>query len=224
MQSSSETAVEHNARLSCSRRPIGGAAKRVVDMVVAFAAIIALIPLLVGCCVVVLATSPGPIFFRHRRIGFEGREFGCLKFRTMVVDAERKLLEHLANDLDALHEWRSVQKLRNDPRVTPIGHFLRRTSLDELPQLFNVIMGDMSIVGPRPITPQEIKKYKEHFRGYTNARPGITGLWQVNGRTSTTYAERVAYDLEYVHNWSLVRDLRIMCVTIVRMLDGSGAY
>lgn len=205
-------------------RPVGGPVKRVFDVAIALAAIVALVPLFIQCFLMVFATSRGPVLFRHRRIGFGGREFDCLKFRTMVPDGERRLYEHLASNPSAHQEWNHLHKLRDDPRITPLGQFMRQSSLDELPQLFNVLKGDMSIVGPRPIVSDEIKKYDQHFSLYTNARPGITGLWQVSGRNRTTYPQRVAYDVEYVRNWSLVRDIRIVFVTVARIVHGHGAY
>ena len=205
-------------------RPIGGATKRVFDLIFASLAIVALLPLFAGCCLVVLAASRGPILFRHIRIGRGGREFSCLKFRTMVADADKKLQEHLAENPDARREWEANHKLRDDPRVGVFGQVMRRSSLDELPQLFNVLKGDMSLVGPRPIVAEEIPKYKEHFALYTMARPGLTGLWQVSGRNTTTYAERVAYDVQYLRNWSLFRDIRIALATVSQVFDRSGAY
>ena len=167
--------------------------------------------------------SGGPLFYRQRRIGFRGREFTCLKFRTMAVDAERRLRGASRQGL-----WtrgtngRKYHKLRNDPRITPFGRLMRRASLDELPQLFNVLKGDMSLVGPRPIVADEVAKYQENFSHYASARPGLTGLWQVSGRNSTTYAERVAYDVEYVRNWSLVRDIKICSHTPAHVIDREG--
>ena len=209
--------------VSRSGAPTGGVVKRAFDIFGALVLIAVSTPLLVSCCLLVL-TSGRPLLFRHRRVGFRGREFICLKFRTMVVDAERRLEEHLANDCGAKREWEKYHKLRNDPRVTMLGRSMRRASLDELPQLFNVLKGDMSLVGPRPIVADEIAKYQENFYHYAGARPGLTGLWQVSGRNSTTYAERVAYDVEYVRNWSLVRDIKIAVKTPAHLIDRDGAY
>jgi exopolysaccharide production protein ExoY len=207
-----------------NRYPIGGLLKRSFDIIASLAAIIALLPLFVGCCLVVLVTSPGPVLFRHRRVGLGGREFTCLKFRTMEVDAERRLRQELARNPDARREWQANHKLKNDPRITPFGQFLRRTSLDELPQLFNVLKGDMSVVGPRPIVQDEVAKYQQHFAVYVRGRPGLTGLWQISGRNTTSYSERVAYDVDYLSNWSLTRDLRIIIATTMHVVDGGGAY
>jgi exopolysaccharide production protein ExoY len=167
---------------------------------------------------------PGPVLFRQRRVGFDAREFTCLKFRTMAIDAERALREYLEHNEDARREWQTTHKLRNDPRITGFGRFLRRSSLDELPQLFNVLLGDMSIVGPRPIVAEEAPLYQEHFIDYTNARPGLTGLWQISGRNTTSYPQRVAYDVEYLRNWSFSRDMRIILATAVHVWEGNGAY
>jgi exopolysaccharide production protein ExoY len=165
----------------------------------------------------------GPAFYRQERIGINGRPFRCLKFRTMVVDSEERLAEHLAANEDAAREWRETHKLRNDPRVTRIGRFLRKSSIDELPQLFNVLRGDMSIVGPRPIVEAEVEKYGEHFAAYASVPPGITGLWQICGRSDTAYAERVRLDVMYVENWTLLGDVMIIFRTIPAVLKARGA-
>jgi exopolysaccharide production protein ExoY len=207
-----------------SRRPVGGAIKRGCDIALALAAIIALLPLLAACYLLVAATSPGPVIFRHRRIGFGGRQFDCFKFRTMQIDAERRLRDLLAKDPEARREWELQHKLRDDPRVTPFGLLMRRSSLDELPQLFNILFGQMSMVGPRPIVESEVSKYGEHFPVYASGRPGLSGLWQVRGRNTTSYDQRVAYDVEYLRNWSLGKDLGILIRTVGHVFDGTGAY
>jgi exopolysaccharide production protein ExoY len=224
MSYSSQLVTQGHALLSASRRPVGGGLKRAFDFAAACFAIIALLPLFVACCLLIVATSPGPILFCHRRLGFGGREFCCLKFRTMQVDAGRRLQEYLARNSEARKEWKSHHKLKNDPRITPVGQFLRRTSLDELPQLFNVLLGHMSIVGPRPIVEDEVEKYQENFAIYAAGRPGLTGLWQVKGRNTTTYEQRVAYDVEYLRNWSFLRDIKIILVTVAHVVEGKGAY
>jgi exopolysaccharide production protein ExoY len=217
--------VSRNADLQTrSARPVGGLVKRTFDIAFSLVAILILLPLLAGCCLVVLATSPGPVLFRHRRIGHGGRSFNCLKFRTMEINSERRLQDYLAASEEARREWEVFRKLQNDPRVTPFGAFMRRSSLDELPQLFNVLIGDMSIVGPRPIITDEVEKYQEHFGTYASGRPGLTGLWQVKGRNTTTYDQRVAYDVEYLRNWSLLRDAWIILTTIAEVSTGRGAY
>jgi exopolysaccharide production protein ExoY len=207
-----------------TRGPVGGADKRVFDVVAALAAIAALLPMFAILWIAVRMEGPGPVLFRQRRIGFDGRKFTCLKFRTMAVDAERALREYLANNEDARREWQTTHKLRNDPRITAFGRFLRRSSLDELPQLFNVLVGHMSLVGPRPIVSEEVPLYRQHFGDYANARPGLTGLWQISGRNTTSYPQRVAYDVDYVRNWSFIRDMRIILATVTHIWEGNGAY
>ena len=158
------------------------------------------------------------------RIGRDGRLLRVYKFRTMVSDADAKLKEWLAEDAALREEWERDHKLREDPRITRMGRFLRKTSLDELPQLLNVVMGDMSLVGPRPIVVAEVKKYGAVFDEYCRVRPGLTGLWQISGRNNTTYAERVAFDHYYITNWSIWMDIWILGRTIPVVLTGYGAY
>jgi undecaprenyl-phosphate galactose phosphotransferase len=166
----------------------------------------------------------GPAVFAHRRVGRGCRFFGCLKFRTMVVGAEEALSEYLALHPEAAEEWKREQKLGFDPRITGMGKLLRRTSLDELPQLVNVLRGEMSLVGPRPVTKAEIdEKYGAHARLCTSVRPGLTGLWQVSGRNDISYPERVALDIRYVTSQSLVEDVRILFRTAGVVLNRSGA-
>lgn len=207
-----------------SPRPVGLTNKRVVDIVLAASAIVLLAPLLILCFLANFLTSPGPVLFRHRRIGFHGKPFGCLKFRTMVPNADEYLRQHLVSNDAAREEWQSTCKLRNDPRVTAMGAILRKTSLDELPQLFNVLKGDMSIVGPRPVPEDELVKYAANIDAYHACRPGITGLWQVSGRSSTTYSKRVACDTYYSENWSMSLDIKIMLVTLPALLNSENAY
>jgi exopolysaccharide production protein ExoY len=204
--------------------PIGMTPKRVIDIVLALSGIVLLAPLLIICYVLTVITSPGPAVFRHRRVGFNGKHFDCLKFRTMVTDAPERLQRLLESDPAAAAEWATNRKLRHDPRVTPIGDILRKSSLDELPQLFNVLRGEMSIVGPRPVTDEELERYKSSIGAYLACRPGITGLWQVSGRSSTTYEQRVAYDTFYASNWSVALDAKILVVTIPSLLTADSAY
>ena len=207
-----------------SPRPIGLTSKRVIDIILAVSGIILLAPLLIICFVVTVATSPGPALFRHKRVGFNGKYFDCLKFRTMVTDAPERLRQLLDSDPVAAAEWESNRKLRHDPRVTAIGDILRRSSLDELPQLFNVLKGDMSIVGPRPVTAEELVRYSGAVDAYLSCRPGITGLWQVSGRSTTTYSKRVACDAFYAREWSMALDAKIVIVTIPSLLLTESAY
>lgn len=199
-------------------------AKRTIDIVVGTTAILALTPVLIAIATAIKLTSPGPVLYGQNRYGRNGMVFKALKFRTMVVNAE-EVLSHslLANPL-LLAEWQRDHKLKNDPRVTRIGRWLRRSSLDELPQLLNVLTGQMSLVGPRPIVAAEIPKYGRGYSLYTRVLPGITGLWQVSGRNNTTYEERVAFDEYYVHNWSVWLDGYILFRTIKTVLTGDGAY
>lgn len=166
----------------------------------------------------------GPAFYGQVRVGRDGKSFKCWKFRTMIVNAEQVLQKILAEDPEAKAEWDRDFKLKNDPRVTKVGAFLRKTSLDELPQLWNVLKGEMSLVGPRPITDKEKIFYGTKIKDYLAVNPGMTGLWQVSGRNDVTYAERVSLDSHYVHNWSLMRDIRIMFQTVGVMLHRKGAY
>jgi Undecaprenyl-phosphate galactose phosphotransferase WbaP len=165
-----------------------------------------------------------PVFYSQKRVGHGACTFNIWKFRTMVRNAA-EILEHtLASDAELRQEWTHNHKLRKDPRITAIGKLLRKTSLDELPQLWNVLNGDMSLVGPRPIVQEEIAKYKGAYPIYTKTTPGVTGLWQVSGRNHTTYEERVAYDTYYVRNWSVWMDIYLLARTVTVILTGSGAY
>ncbi|MCB8877654.1 exopolysaccharide biosynthesis polyprenyl glycosylphosphotransferase [Acidisoma silvae] len=168
--------------------------------------------------------SDGPLFFAHSRLGIGGKMFPCMKFRTMVVDGDSVLKEALARDPEMKAEWDLTQKLRHDPRVTPFGRFLRKTSLDELPQLLNVIRRQMSLVGPRPIVQSEVRFYGEDIAHYYNTRPGVTGLWQVSGRSNTTYARRVQLDVWYVNNWSVWLDITVLLKTLPAVLARTGAH
>lgn len=198
--------------------PVGMHSKRAIDIILALSGILLLAPLLILCFALTAITSPGPVLFRHRRVGFNGKHFDCLKFRTMVTDAPERLNHLLQSDSAAAAEWSTTRKLRTDPRITPIGEILRRSSLDELPQLFNVLRGDMSIVGPRPVTEEELDRYGGSLGAYLACRPGITGLWQVSRRPTTTYEQRVAYDAFYARNWSITFDVKIMLVTLPSLL------
>lgn len=182
-----------------------------------------LAPLLVAIALAIVAQDGGPALFRHRRIGQGGKTFHCLKFRTMVVDAEAQLAGMLAGDERAREEWSQAHKLRRDPRVTPLGVMLRRSSLDELPQLFNVLRGDMRLVGPRPIVEDEIVRYGWRFRHYCAVKPGLTGLWQVNGRSNLTYRSRVAMDCLYARRHNPLLDAWVLACTIPAVLAKRGS-
>ena len=204
------------------RKPVARAAKITFDVAAASAALLVLAPAMLLVAALV-GLDGGPIFYAHTRIGARGRVFKCLKFRSMVVDSEAALQRLFQRDPLAEEEWARTHKLRSDPRVTWIGRFLRKTSLDELPQLFNVLRLEMSLVGPRPIVSLEIPKYAEDIVYYYETRPGITGLWQVSGRSDTTYAQRVRLDSWYVKNWTIWQDFSIIARTIPAVVSGRGA-
>ena len=197
--------------------------KRVIDGLLAFVAFVAFLPAFVVIPVLVKLTSRGPVFYRHRRLGRNGREFYIWKFRSMYIDADRRLKEILASNPLAAQEWETSFKLSHDPRVTPLGRLLRKTSLDELPQLFNVFTGDMALIGPRPIVDEEVGYYGGSYRVFSSVRPGITGLWQVSGRSDTGYDRRVALDTYYVLNWSPWLDMWILLRTVFAVLLMRGA-
>lgn len=173
---------------------------------------------------IVALSSPGPIFYSHRRIRKNGSFFSMWKFRTMCVNSAEVMEEYLAANPAARAEWNKTHKLRKDPRITPIGLFLRRYSLDELPQLWNVLTGQMSLVGPRPIVAAEVEKYGDCFNCYCKVKPGLTGLWQVSGRSSLTYDQRVDLDCEYVRQWSLTGDIKILLKTFSSVINQDGAF
>jgi Undecaprenyl-phosphate galactose phosphotransferase WbaP len=198
-------------------------AKRLFDIGCVALLLLMLAPLFLAVAVAVRLSSPGPVFFGHNRIGRGGRHFRALKFRTMRV-GDHILRDHLAANPAAAAEWAASQKLKDDPRVTKIGAFLRATSIDELPQLWNVLRGDMSLVGPRPIVDDEVEKYGQVLALYLRVMPGITGLWQVSGRNNTSYEQRVWLDAHYVRNWSMTLDLYILVRTIGVVVRRDGAY
>lgn len=199
-------------------------AKRAMDITIAAAALILAAPFFLVVSLMVRADG-GPAFYAHPRVGRGGRIFGCLKFRSMVVDSQARLDALLAADPAARAEWDATRKLKNDPRITRIGRFLRATSLDELPQLINVLRGEMAVVGPRPVTPAELDRYYGAAAAhYLTVRPGITGLWQVSGRSETSYDQRVALDVAYVSQPSLLADIRILLKTPVAVLSRRGAH
>ncbi|WP_158554904.1 sugar transferase [Methylovirgula sp. 4M-Z18] len=197
--------------------------KRCVDVLASSLLLIFFAPALVAIAIWVCLDSEGPALFAHERIGLGGRKFKCLKFRSMAVDAEVRLQRLLSSDEGLAKEWREAQKLRHDPRVTKAGRILRRTSLDELPQLINVLRGDMSLVGPRPIVDAEISRYGASIDEYHAMKPGITGLWQVSGRSDATYVERVRMDVQYVRTWSFFGDIVVLLKTIPAVFLRRGA-
>ena len=210
--------------LERDRKPFFPIAKRALDVIGAGLGLVLLSPFCLSVALLVRADG-GPAFFAHQRVGRGGKLFGCLKFRSMVVDSQARLEALLASDPAARAEWEATRKLKHDPRITRIGRFLRSTSLDELPQLINVLRGEMSLVGPRPVQEAEIDRYYGASAAhYMAVRPGITGLWQVSGRSETSYESRVALDVSYVSRPSMLADLSILLRTPVAVLSRRGAH
>jgi Undecaprenyl-phosphate galactose phosphotransferase WbaP len=199
-------------------------AKRTIDLAASTMLTLFLLPLMAIISLLIVMESGFPVFYFQKRLGRGGRTFHMWKFRTMVQNSAVVLDHCLANNSELRKEWVECQKLRNDPRITRVGRMLRKTSLDELPQLWNVIKGEMSLVGPRPIVDAEVAKYQASYSVYVKTTPGLTGLWQVSGRNRTTYAERVAYDTYYVRNWSVWMDIYLLAKTVGAVLTGDGAY
>ena len=204
-------------------RPVGGVLKRMLDIFIAVNALIALAPLMLGVALIIWASSNGPILYGHQRVGFGGRTFKCWKFRSMVVDGDTVLERHLRGNVEAQREWATDRKLRDDPRVTPIGAVIRMLSIDELPQLFNILMGDMSVVGPRPVVAAELRLYNASAGHYLRTRPGLTGMWQVSGRSDLSYRKRVQLDRYYVMRWNIFADMSIILRTIPAVLKSRGS-
>ena len=199
-------------------RPLGGRIKRIMDVVLALAALVLAAPIMAFIAILIRAIARQPAIFSHTRVGFNGKPFTCYKFRTMRANSEQALAEYLSKHPDAASEWEKHRKIKYDPRVTPLGHVLRKSSLDELPQLLNVLRGEMSCVGPRPIVADELQRYGIYAGDYLQTRPGITGLWQVMGRDAIGYEGRVAMDSIYVRNWSVWADLAILVRTVVAVM------
>lgn len=198
--------------------------KRCLDLFLVASALPILLPVLALLAAIVRLTSPGPIFFSHRRICRDGAFFSMWKFRTMCVNSSEVLEQYLAAHPEARVEWNRTHKLKDDPRITPVGLILRRLSLDELPQVWNVLTGRMSLVGPRPIVAAEVERYGNCFHCYCRVKPGVTGRWQVSGRSKLSYDARVKLDCEYVKTWSLLGDLRILLLTLRSVVNQDGAY
>jgi exopolysaccharide production protein ExoY len=197
--------------------------KRLFDIVFGAALIVFLAPLML-LIAALLKLDGGPVLYGHRRVGANGQSFRCWKFRSMVVNADKALADVLRANPEARRQWERDFKLKSDPRITPIGGFLRTTSLDELPQLFNVMTGEMSLIGPRPIVADEVKRYGDAFRYYCACRPGMTGLWQVSGRNGVDYVRRVKFDEQYATGWTFLLDLAVLCRTVVVVTQRNGAY
>lgn len=204
--------------------PLGGKLKRGFDVASAAISLIALSPLLLLIALLVKSSDGGSVFYGHERIGRGGRRFRCLKFRTMAANGDRLLAKHLSANPAARREWTETRKLKDDPRVTRVGLVLRKLSIDELPQLINILLGDMSIVGPRPVVLDELERYGGHAECYLRSRPGLTGLWQISGRSDVSYDTRVAFDRHYVEHWSLAEDIRIIIMTVPAVCLSRGSY
>jgi exopolysaccharide production protein ExoY len=204
--------------------PIGGLLKRSFDVLAASLALILLSPLFILLSCLVKLSDGGPVFYGHRRIGRGGNPFYCLKFRTMVTDGDAVLEAHFAANPEAHAEWLAARKLQVDPRVTNVGIVLRKLSLDELPQLVNILRGEMSLVGPRPVVKDEIELYGSAATYYFKSRPGLTGVWQISGRNDVNYDERIAFDKQYVENWSFQKDIIIILKTIPAVCASRGSY
>lgn len=199
--------------------------KRLFDTFFSFCLILLMLPIFLLISLAIKLTSQGPIFYKSLRVGKNGKSFGCFKFRTMYVDADLRLAEILRANPEMKEEWEIFWKLKSDPRVTAVGKILRKTSLDELPQFFNVILGDLSVVGPRPVTLEEIEKYYgDKASKILSLRPGITGIWQTSGRSLLSFEERVLLDERYVDNRSFLLDLKLIAKTIPALLFSKGAY
>jgi lipopolysaccharide/colanic/teichoic acid biosynthesis glycosyltransferase len=207
-----------------SSEKLGGDFAGSIDYLIAAAIFIFVLPLLVVLCVLILLSDGGPVFFKHRRIGRNGTPFYCLKLRSMAVNAEARLAKLLADDAQAREDWARDHKLKQDPRITKFGLFLRRSSLDELPQLINILRGEMSLVGPRPIVDAEVGRYGWRIRHYCSVKPGLTGLWQVSGRNDVSYRTRVAMDCLYARKKSTLMDIRLLVATIPAVLNRKGSY
>jgi len=205
-------------RVGHDRCPLGGRRKRMMDITVALIALVLASPVMLVIALLVRLGGGGPAIFSHTRVGFDGKPFACYKFRTMVANSSQVLRDHLASNPEAAREWEQNWKLKHDPRITFLGHILRKSSLDELPQLINVLRGDMSCVGPRPVVPDELQRYGIWAADYLTARPGLTGLWQVTGRDAMDYPSRVATDSRYVQNWSIWTDLLILVRTVFAVM------
>jgi exopolysaccharide production protein ExoY len=200
------------------------AAKRALDIVASLGLIVLVLPFTLFIGLAVVLDSAGPVLFSQRRVGRHGEGFPLLKFRTMVADGDADFASYIASQPELLQEWERTRKLRTDPRVTRVGHFLRKHSVDELPQILNVLRGHMSLVGPRPVRHDEVACFGERADEILSVRPGLTGLWAVSGRSDLTYEERAELEAQYVRDWSLRNDLRILLRTLPVVVRGHGAY
>lgn len=211
-------------RPAAQHRPIGGLCKRGFDVIGAVLGLVVLSPLLLMLALLVKLSDGGSILYGHRRIGSNGNSFVCLKFRTMAENGEEILAAHLKRNPRHREEWLATRKLQDDPRITRVGLVLRKLSLDELPQLINILRGEMSFVGPRPVVEDELEFYGSAVECYLKSRPGLTGLWQISGRNDVSYSARVAFDQHYVENWSFGYDMVIIFKTFPAVLTSRGSY
>ncbi len=203
---------------------VGGGMKRSLDIILATVGLVLLSPLFLLVSIAVKLSSSGPVLFGHTRIGYGGETFKCWKFRSMAANGQEILERHFNDFPEDKQEWDANRKLQNDPRVTWFGKILRTYSVDELPQLLNVLLGQMSLVGPRPVVQDELNFYGSNADFYLRTRPGITGLWQTSGRSDVDYSQRVSLDTEYVNNWSHWQDFKIILRTIPAVLSAEGSY
>lgn len=217
--------IEENINIRKINTRIYLTIKRFIDIIGALIGIIVLVPvtLLIYIASIILKENDGPLFYSQKRIGKNGKYFKLYKFRSMCKDADDKLAKYLAENEEMRNEFKETQKLQNDPRITKLGNFLRKTSLDELPQMINILKGDMSFIGPRPVVDGEIDKYENNKEKFLSVKPGLTGYWQVNGRSTTTYEERMKLELYYVDYQSLWLDIKIFFKTFVTVLKKEGA-
>lgn len=217
--------IEKSINMNNIKKNIYLVTKRSIDIIGALVGIIVLLPItiLIYIISIILKENDGPLFYNQKRIGKNGKYFKLYKFRSMCKDADDKLASYLAENEEMRKEFKETQKLQNDPRITKLGNFLRKTSLDELPQMINILKGDMSFIGPRPIVDGEIDKYEKNKEKFLSVKPGLTGYWQVNGRSTTTYEERMELELYYVEHQSLWLDIKIFFKTFITVLKKEGA-
>lgn len=198
--------------------------KRGIDIIGALCGIAILVPITIGICIANLVSKDkGPIFYNTERIGKDGKSFKMYKFRSMVVGADEKLKEYLEQNPEAKKEYKKYKKLKNDPRITKVGQFIRRTSLDEFPQFINVLKGEMSLVGPRPYLPREKEEMENHYASIVKCKPGVTGFWQISGRSNTTFMDRLQMDTQYAYTKTLKTDLKILIKTVKNVISKEGA-
>lgn len=216
--------IEIKENIKVDNRNVYRVIKRTIDIIGALVGCIVLIPLTICIWIAnMIAKDNGPVFYVQKRIGKNGKTFKMYKYRSMVVDADRKLKRHLLDNPEANEEFLKYRKLKDDPRITPVGKFIRKTSLDEFPQFINVLKGDMSLVGPRPYLPREKRAMKKAYKEITKVKPGLTGPWQVNGRSEISLEERMKMDIEYVNNYSLLKDIRYFLGTFTKLFQKEGA-